>query len=227
LQAETINILKDAQKAVETSEVVSRYTIQPEKVDHYSHDRFQASATSSESFAFQSCKSFVVLPPPSTEPSQNMFYGPDISSSPSPTISSEPNVTAHQTTSLAATNVKGISARRMKPTPSVESFKSALSFQETNNDIVNKIDAVQGILHAFKIALETLENLVQKRIKEKDEELWYAARTLKGSLIDGEEQIGSVHKMHYKDNGESYIKSFTGHREFSRTGQGTYSYSYR
>jgi hypothetical protein len=245
LQPATINFLKDAQNVVNSSEVISRYTIHSEKVIHYSEKEFQLSATQREEGPnLPTVSSFVTLPIPSAAPTQGTAYGPVTLSNPTTVqmVSSgslkAPIVNADQTAATmsplhrqlpkltaedqiiksqvicAKSSIKCISAISLKSSPSVESFKSALSFQDIPADVTDKVDTIQGILHAFRTALETLETLVRKRIPQKDENLYFAAEGLKLSLSEGEKEVGDVYKSHCEAHGQLYIRSFTEHRKF-------------
>jgi hypothetical protein len=244
LQPATINFLRDAQKVVNSSEVISRYTIHSEKVMHYSEQGFQLSATHhKEGPHLPTVSSFVTLPIPSAALTQgivsgsvtfsNLTAGRMVSSEPRkvpivntdqtaaisplhrqlPKLTAEDQITKSQII-CAKPSIKCISAISLKSSPSVESFKSALSFQDIPTDVTDKVDTVQGILHAFRTALETLETLVRKRILQKDEDLYFAAKNLKLSLSEGEKEVDDVHKFHCEAHGQLYIRSFTEHRKF-------------
>lgn len=131
-------------------------------------------------------------------------------------IASKSSIDSDQTaSSLTRPNAKSMSDEVSMSASSIESFKSAQSIQDPTGDSIEKNNAaklhlrVNGILNAFQRALEILDSVVERRILGNDEELWPASRALKKSLADGVSQISSYHNTHYKNNGESYINSFS------------------
>jgi len=97
----------------------------------------------------------------------------------------------------------------LKSSSSTESFKSAMSLQEEDLNLARKVKAVQSVMHAFRTALEILNNLVDRRIHDKHGELYLAAKNLEDSLDNGSKAIDRKHISHFKQHGQSYIKLFT------------------
>jgi hypothetical protein len=107
------------------------------------------------------------------------------------------------------TKMHGSPTRSLKSSSSTESFKSAMSLQEEDLNLARKVKAVQSIMHAFRTALEILNNLVDRRIHEKHGELYLAAKTLEDSLDNGSKAIDRKHISNFKQHGPSYIQLFT------------------
>lgn len=100
--------------------------------------------------------------------------------------------------------------RDRSPSPrSVSSTESFQSAEETNVDILQDIKAVQGVLHAFKFALEVLEKLVQKQVFREQGDTRIPAKHVNASLKRGERTVGQTHKSHYRSYGQQYIANFT------------------
>lgn len=59
-----------------------------------------------------------------------------------------------------------------------------------------------------------LHNLIERRIPEKDGEVYFAARDLQDSLHKGSKAIHDKHISKFKEHGNSYLKSFTTRRKF-------------
>jgi hypothetical protein len=195
LGPETIRILKDAKAAVNSNEVVSRHAKRVEKVVQCSDRAIQINTTRQEGTSHHPAfSSFVVLPDPAT--------GSNLSVN-------QKNITGPLQCQLASINTKSISTDSLKSSSSIESFKSALSSVDTNHTVVEEINAIQGILHAFRTALETLEVLVRKRISEKDGQLYTAAKILKDSLENGENGIRRTYRMCYMTYRQSYAESLS------------------
>lgn len=96
-------------------------------------------------------------------------------------------------------------SQSLRSVSSTESFKSAVSIQKELLDLAQEVKAVKSILHAFRIALETLENLIQRRIPERDE-CYPAARHLKILLVEGQKQVQDTHLVHCETLGTHYAE---------------------
>jgi hypothetical protein len=107
------------------------------------------------------------------------------------------------------TKMNGSPTKSLKSTSSTESFKSAMSLQEEDLNLARKVKAVQSVMHAFRTALEILDNLVDRRIHDKHGELYLAAKKLEDSLDNGGKAIDRKHISHFKQHGQSYIQLFT------------------
>jgi hypothetical protein len=99
--------------------------------------------------------------------------------------------------------------RSLKSSSSTESFKSAMSIQEEDLNLARKVKAVQSVMHAFRTALEILNNVVDRRIHDKHSELYLAAKKLEDSLDNGSKAIDRKHILHFKQHGQSYLQLFT------------------
>ncbi|RDL41867.1 uncharacterized protein BP5553_01846 [Venustampulla echinocandica] len=236
LLPETIETLKDAQKAVESNVIVSRYAI-PEKLSHYSEKGSQVFTTQYDvaTTHVSAQSNFIVLPSISayitkrnrTEPTKEVS-----SWAPNSTTNAASQPAASQSISqisslgmkppmakgqcaLPTTVSKRTSYRSLKSSSSVESFQSALSSQGTSTDIIDDVVAVQGVLHSFRTALETLNSFTQKRIPKKDNGLYPVVKDIERSLVDGEKGVSDTHKSHYKKHGLLYIQSFKDTDEYT------------
>jgi soluble cytochrome b562 len=89
-----------------------------------------------------------------------------------------------------------------------ESFKSALSVQTSELDLARKIKSVQGTIHAFKTAIETLDNLIQRRLLDKSEEIYVAAVKLRVMLGEASQKVDCKNTENYKHHGDGYIRGF-------------------
>jgi hypothetical protein len=108
---------------------------------------------------------------------------------------------------------RNCSPRSLKSSSSNESFKSAISLQEEDLNLARKVKAVQSVMHAFRTALEILNNLVDRRIHDKHGELYLAAKELEDSLDKGSKDIDRTHMSYFKLHGHSYIQLFTKQRK--------------
>ncbi len=88
-----------------------------------------------------------------------------------------------------------------------------MSTKENVNEMVYHVKAVQGVIHAFLIALETLNSPIAKRILVKEGRLYAIAKKLKVSLDEGSKEVEISHKQYCKQHGERYVNSFTESRE--------------
>jgi hypothetical protein len=93
--------------------------------------------------------------------------------------------------------------RSLKSSSSSDSFKSAISEQEPDFEIIRE---VEGVLHAFRTALEVLEK-VMKRIDEEDKALRIEAEMLNYSLTRGLD-IDQAPGSHQKKHGKAYLRAF-------------------
>lgn len=195
LQAETIQIFKDAKVTLDSSEVILRYNIQSGQFIEDSERRIQISSTDKEQTTdYPALKSFVTLPSLAPESNLKEVQNP---------------VAGQLSFQLAGNKTKPVSTNGLKSLPSVESSSSASSYLETKHAILEEINAIQGVLHAFRTALETLEILVCKRIEisEKDDPFYVAAKGLQKSLEKGEKTAEDVYRSHYLTYGKIYVES--------------------
>jgi hypothetical protein len=107
-----------------------------------------------------------------------------------------------------------IERQSLKSSSSTESFKSAISVQEADLDLAGQVKAIQIMMHAFRTTFLVLHNLIERRIPEKDGEVYFAARDLQDSLHKGSKAIHDKHIRKFKEHGNSYLKSFTTRRKF-------------
>jgi len=105
--------------------------------------------------------------------------------------------------------MNGLPTSSLKSSSSTESFKSAMSLQEEDLKLARKVKAVQSVMHAFRTALDILNNLVDRRIHDKRGKLYLAAKKLEDSLDNGSKAIDRTHISHFKQHGQSYIRLFT------------------
>jgi hypothetical protein len=111
-------------------------------------------------------------------------------------------------------------ARSLKSASSVESFQSAVSVQRSlhepvpENGVQQQLEAVHGVLHAFRTALEVLSKLMDKRLLAKKQDLYPTAKQLERSLTDGEKEFKDAHGRRCKIHGDQYIQAFTESRKY-------------
>ncbi len=99
--------------------------------------------------------------------------------------------------------------KSLKSSSSVESFKSAKSIQDAELDVARKVKAVQSVLHAFRTALQILDNLVERRLPDKSGDLYSSAKGLEEALDDGKDTIDRMHIGHFKQHRQKYLSTFT------------------
>ncbi|KAI9048340.1 hypothetical protein LZ554_008132 [Drepanopeziza brunnea f. sp. 'monogermtubi'] len=99
--------------------------------------------------------------------------------------------------------------RSLKSSSSSESFESARSILDTQLEVARKVKAIQNVLHAFCIALQVLENLVESRIPEREGSLYSSAMDLEATLNECKNDIDGSHIRHFKEYGHRYIATFT------------------
>ena len=102
----------------------------------------------------------------------------------------------------------------LNPTSSSAKFQSALSLQDEDITLALKVKAVQSVMHAFRTALEILNKLVERRMQDKDGEVYLAAQALKACLDEGSEDISDRHISHFRVHGIRYLEMFTERRKF-------------
>jgi len=106
-----------------------------------------------------------------------------------------------ETTTFSTPAVRPLGS--LKSASSSDSFKSAVDQQEPDIEIIRE---VEGVLHAFRTALEVLEK-VKKRIDEEDKALRIEADMLNYSLIKGLD-VDQAHGYHYRRHGVAYLRAF-------------------
>jgi hypothetical protein len=122
------------------------------------------------------------------------------------------NFMAHQIkdemASVETLTAKDTELRSLKTASSLESFQSAVSEQESSIDVVNQVEAIYNVLHAFRTAFEVLESLIKSRLREKEQDTYSVARELQNSLMEGEREIRETHNRNCKLHGALYTKEF-------------------
>lgn len=202
LEPKTIRILKDAKAAVDSSKVVSRHAIRFEQVVQCSDREIQINTPHPEGTShYPASNNFVMLPNPTNSNLHEIKKG-----------DADPDQCQ-----LASINTKSVSTDSLKSSSSIESFKSACSSVDTENIIVEEINAIQDILHAFRTALETLEVLVRRRMIEKDGQLYIITKNLKDSLENGHNEIRRTYRVCYVKYGQSYAESLSEFRKLYKS----------
>ncbi|KAE9379983.1 hypothetical protein N431DRAFT_552244 [Stipitochalara longipes BDJ] len=221
LQPETLRTLEEAQKSIMTGGILTKYTIYSEKLVHISEKGVYISTTHSESQqsglpgAFSDLPTVVSSTSNSPEhlnyhdPSMNLFnttgkfvaLPPNISNLPE-VVKLDPNPKsvaryADEITqspgSISQLQENNLSASQsLKSSSSVDSFKSAMSFQE----------------HDLEVARKVLSSLIESRISETDKDLYAAAQRLKSSLNEGSTKIDHFHISYFKQHGQTYLELF-------------------
>lgn len=96
----------------------------------------------------------------------------------------------------------------LKSLPSVDSFKSAVSVQNEDSELKNKLEeVVEEILHAFQTAIDVFKNTVD----EKAPRSWQfetATNLLKSRLQDGKATINSKYAWYLKADESRYVFDF-------------------
>jgi hypothetical protein len=98
-------------------------------------------------------------------------------------------------------NIAG-SSKSLKSASSSDRFKSAVDEQEPDKEMIREIE---GVLHAFRTALEVLGK-VMKQIDEQDKTLRIEAEKLDYSLTKGLD-IKQAHGSHHKKHGKAYLSA--------------------
>lgn len=101
--------------------------------------------------------------------------------------------------------------RSLKSSTSTESFKSftsAISMQSESGTIELQTEDIKSIIHAFKVALETLQSLITKKVPNDKLDSFPAIRKLKVSLSDARRKIEDKHGSYCKRYGYAYIQAF-------------------
>lgn len=98
--------------------------------------------------------------------------------------------------------------RSIRSSSSTESFKSAISLQEADLEVARQVKSVQALMHAFRTALQILENIIERRMPNKDGETYIAAKGLQHSLLRRSGEISDKHMTNFKQHGQSYIELF-------------------
>ena len=101
----------------------------------------------------------------------------------------------------------------LKSASSSDSFRSAVSVQESSIDVVYQVEAIYNVLHAFRTALQVLESLIESRLQKKEHDSHSVAKGLRDSLTEGEREIREAHDRNYKLYGPLYIQGFTDFRK--------------
>jgi hypothetical protein len=224
LQPETIESLKAAQKAVEEGGFLPRYSLQPEQTLLSSEDSMEICANEREKSQYpQHQKLFTsACSHPTTRDIHSNFQ---VSSSafhinqsfmmmpPKENLVSFLTKTQDVPSSMSRNRTSDTEEKSLKSSSSMESFKSAISLQEADLDLARQVKAIQTVLHAFRTALQILQNLIEKRIPDRDGEVYFAAKDLEGSLQEGSKAIHDKHIGKFKEHGQSYLESFTPFRK--------------
>jgi hypothetical protein len=218
LQLETIMTLKNAQKTVEAANLLQKYgekaegiasaqadagpqsnSYQDQHVDNtepqtmFTSQFDQATSRSIEPNAQTSFNTFIITQSFALLPTQHQMASSSI---------------ADQERSPTTARNSDIRPKSIKSSSSTESFKSAISLQEADLEAACQIKAVQTLMHAFRTALQILENLIERRILCKDGDVYIAARDLYSSLHDRSKEIHSKHITNFRQLGQSYIEKF-------------------
>jgi hypothetical protein len=179
LQPNTVQTLKEAYEAVRKSRFIS---VQATKPDSFVQVHIEEKSRETRSSDGINCPSALAMHSNSILMFQRSPNAEEISPSSTPA--------AHPPGSL-------------KSASSSDSFKSAVDEQEPDIEIVRE---VEGVLHAFRTALEVLEK-VKKRIDEEDKALRIEADMLTYSLMKGLD-INQAHGYHHRRHGAAYLRAF-------------------
>lgn len=251
LHPETIECLKQAQKAVEAGGILPKYTAHegqddlcseipldapsfecekgiPDKdshlqtaalrsSDHSTQDTQELpdwallSSTSSQQFSwFMASPPGHIMPPALSLTVQPDSTARDKSTNLPRNIDTLERCIDGEKIRTAATIDNHSTSRSLKSASSSESFKSAMSIQQDYKDVSHTVRAVQSLTHGFRIAVETLNNLIEKRLRGGVWTQIDAAERLQESLEDARDHIEDLYNYHCKLYGAAYIKSLTG-----------------
>jgi hypothetical protein len=102
-----------------------------------------------------------------------------------------------------------IQTRSLKASSSIDSFKSALSTQQSTDDscTYHDVKAIRNVLHAFKTAIDNLSVLIKRRFHEVND-TWREAVSLQQTLAYHERTIREMHDMNCKNPGLPYLETF-------------------
>jgi hypothetical protein len=102
-----------------------------------------------------------------------------------------------------------VQTQTLKASPSIDSFKSALSTQQSLDDscISDDVKAIKNVLHALKTAIDNLSVLIKKRL-HKVNDIWREAISLQQSLEYHERSIIRMHQLNCNNLGPAYVSIF-------------------
>ncbi|KIN03186.1 hypothetical protein OIDMADRAFT_52983 [Oidiodendron maius Zn] len=231
LQHETIQTLSQAQEMAQTSSV-SMHTI---RSDHILHSLEKGFGVDAELTQVQSSEDVEIRPraTQSDLTTSNTDRPQDDASHTSLqdfSVTLKPPV-LHEIASSSARDIEGSSLISRFPTTnfithqitlpakgrkaslksasSSDSFRSAVSVQESPVDVVYQVEAIYNVLHAFRTALQVLESLIESRLQKKEQDSHSIAKGLQDSLTEGEREIREAHDRSCKLHGPLYIQGFT------------------
>lgn len=100
------------------------------------------------------------------------------------------------------------SLRSSSSTETFASFTSATSMQSNKDTIDLLMTSIKSVIHAFKVAVETLQSLVDKRFTKGDQVTYLGVKDLEVSLADGIVHIDQRNESYCARYGQSYIEAF-------------------
>jgi len=210
LQSETVENLRQAQKTVESCGLLAKYSVYSEDAD----SEKQLPALPSES---RKTKSLLKEDEGSRAASMKCrsITGP-VFASLAQGHETTNRVPGKESTATIKKIPSRVETRTVKSSSSVESFRSTVSEQSLvqNLDFSHEIKEVESLRHAFRTALDILENLIERRMQDRKTEVYLAAKDLGTYLASGENEVGRVHKQNCLEFGMLYVRSWSEYREY-------------
>jgi len=81
--------------------------------------------------------------------------------------------------------------------------------QSESETIELQLKSIKSVVHVFKVALETLQSLISKRIRQNDLKLCAAVRQLETLLVDGRRHIEQRNGYYCERYGFKYVQAFS------------------
>lgn len=196
LQPDTIQVLRKAREAVDNGDFLPRYTDLSQKISSDSQKAFPSCAVSTRSIQQVGTSDDVIIESQASSRKPTSTFG----------ISQSFVALPSQAHQLHATASRCPNAKSLRSSASAESFKSAISIQNEDLELTNQIKAIQSVLHAFQTSLEALENLINRRIRERESEIHAAAISLQDCLLYGSRTFSQKHVKYLEQYGQAYIR---------------------
>ncbi len=213
---DTLQTLREAQKAVEATGILPKYSNSSEAVEKRVGTGIQITSVQFRSMPVQQSGVPIQQSPKGCKATRQ--YHPTIQQTGADkfapfAITKTLAVLPSEDFEVSTITSRSIQAQSLKSSSSTESFKSAKSVQEEDVGAAQNVKSIQSILHAFRTALQVLQTLIENRIREKEGQLFLAAKGLEGLLSEASEEIDQKHDILFRKFGQPYIRTFTGTRK--------------
>ncbi|KAE9381909.1 hypothetical protein N431DRAFT_393601 [Stipitochalara longipes BDJ] len=219
LQPETINTLREAQKAVEQVDFLPKYSetlegkITPKSFMETgpSLNQPREAAEARRETMISTLNSATSRNADSDPPIHSNVFGITQSFVVLPSIAQTACPQGPEKDTSSSTSTKAcldMAPKSIKSSSSTESFKSAISMQQMDLEVARQVKAVRAVMHAFRTAIQILHNLIERRMPIKRGEIYVAAKALENSLYDRSKEIDERHSANFREHGQVYIEGF-------------------